>query len=115
MAGLLVTEMMSKPALSPLVAAYADAYDELVGYVRARVGCSATAADIVQETYLRATASPQQDSLANPRAFLYRVAGNLALDHSASCARAPNTSSTGLCSSSTTRLFRRQCADRLSA
>jgi RNA polymerase sigma factor (sigma-70 family) len=77
----LVTEMMSESARSPLVAAYADSYDELVGYVRARVGCSATAADIVQETYLRATASPHRETLANPRAFLYRVAGNLAVDH----------------------------------
>lgn len=64
-----------------LLGAYESVYEELMGFVRARVGCSATAADIVQETYLRAAASPLGSELKNPRAFLYRVAGNLAVDH----------------------------------
>jgi RNA polymerase sigma factor (sigma-70 family) len=72
---------MTKLALSPLVAAYANIYGELIGFVRARVRSSAIAADIVQDTYLRATASPHHHTLDNPRAFLYQVAGNLVVDH----------------------------------
>jgi RNA polymerase sigma-70 factor (ECF subfamily) len=72
---------MTKLALSPLVVAYGNIYGELIGFVRARVRCSTTAADIVQDTYLRAVASSQSHALDNPQAFLYRVASNLAVDH----------------------------------
>src|SRR5262245_20319082 len=68
-------------ATSILVSAIEQSYDELLGFVSARVGCRATAADIVQETYLRVAAVETPDAVANPRAFVYAVAGNLAVDH----------------------------------
>ncbi len=67
--------------VSALLSAFELCYDDLVGYVRARVGCSATAADIVQDTYLRVRAVEGVERIGNPRAFVYRVAANLAIDH----------------------------------
>lgn len=66
---------------SALVAAIEQSYNELLGYVSARVGCRATAADIVHETYLRVAVMPGAEAIGNPKAFVYTVAGNLALDH----------------------------------
>jgi len=62
--------------LTQAVEAY---YDELKSFVRRRTGSSALAEDVVQETWLRASAAGivMPD---NPRAYLYRVAANLAID-----------------------------------
>lgn len=55
-------------------------YEELCRYVRRKTGSASLAEDIVQDTWLRAStraaAMPE-----NPRAYLYRMAGNLAIDH----------------------------------
>ena len=64
--------------LGALVAAHHAA---LTAFVRRRVGCPAIAGDIVQEAYARLAGRAAPMPPANPRAFLYRVAGNLALDH----------------------------------
>lgn len=54
---------------------------QLLTYVQARVGCPATAADIVQDTYLRLARQTSESRVGNPRAFVFRIARNLALDH----------------------------------
>ena len=72
---------MHDSAARPLLAAFEVYYDELLAFVRRRVNCPAFAADIVQDTYVRVASGGLPTSVANPRAFLYRVAGNLALDH----------------------------------
>jgi RNA polymerase sigma factor (sigma-70 family) len=68
-------------AVSVLVSTIEQSYEELLGYVSARVGCRATAADIVHETYLRVAVISRADGIENPKAFVYTVASNLALDH----------------------------------
>lgn len=56
-------------------------YSNLLGFVRRKVRSGEVAQDIVQETWLRISTLPQEQGIDNPRAFLYRVANNLALDY----------------------------------
>lgn len=51
----------------------------LARYLAKRVGAE-FASDLVQDVFLRAATSPQIATLANPRAFLYRIAQNLLVD-----------------------------------
>ena len=55
-------------------------YEELRRFILRRTGSPAIAEDVVQETWIRATASGAVMP-DNPRAYLYRMAGNLAIDH----------------------------------
>ena len=71
---------MKPDATREPIGTYLRIYARLKAYVARRVGCPDTAEDIVQDAYLR-IASSTQESLGTPEAYLYRVAGNLALDH----------------------------------
>jgi RNA polymerase sigma factor (sigma-70 family) len=51
----------------------------LARYLAKRVGPE-IANDLVQDVFLRAATSPQLTTLANPRAFLHRIAQNLLVD-----------------------------------
>lgn len=64
-----------------LISAFQTHYDELLRFLTRRLGNVAWAEDVVQETYLR-LASVQEATAAikDPRAYLFRVAGNLAID-----------------------------------
>lgn len=54
-------------------------YAELHRYIRRRTGSSSIADDVIQETWIRAsTANVAMPD--NPRAYLFRMAGNLAVD-----------------------------------
>jgi RNA polymerase sigma-70 factor (ECF subfamily) len=55
-------------------------YDELLGFVKHRVGCPQTAADVVQDAYLRLL-NRGQAQVEQPRAFFYRVVGSVMIDH----------------------------------
>lgn len=54
---------------------------DLLAMLRRMVGCHDTAADLAQETYLRLADMPVSQFIVSPRAFLFRTAKNLALDH----------------------------------
>lgn len=69
-----------------LVSAFLSHQTELRQFLLHRVNCNETAEDLLQETYLR-IALYNADTVLNQRAFLYRVAGNLALDYLRSQAR----------------------------
>lgn len=66
---------------SDLEGFFQDYRSELVAKLRRIVGCADTAADLAQETYLRVIGSPRELDIAYPRAYLHRIATNLALDH----------------------------------
>ncbi|HVY17260.1 MAG TPA: RNA polymerase sigma factor [Rhodopila sp.] len=55
--------------------------DRLKSHVRNRVGSGVEAEDIAQETWVRALAGKGGSTIGNVRAYLLRVAGNLAIDH----------------------------------
>jgi len=72
--------MSSSPSLD-LEQLFHEHHHDLLAMLRCMVGCPATAADLAQEAYVRlADASPSRD-IISPRAFLLRIAKNLALDH----------------------------------
>jgi len=60
---------------------------ELLQFLTSKVNCAETAADLVQETYLRVARHSASGEILNQRAFLFRIADNLALDHLRSKAR----------------------------
>jgi RNA polymerase sigma factor (sigma-70 family) len=64
-----------------LIAGFQDCYADLVRYLVRRTGDPVCAADIVQDVYVRiATTQADMGAIGNERAYLYRVAGNLAID-----------------------------------
>lgn len=67
--------------LVSLYAALERHYDELLVYARCLVHCPVQAADIVQEAGLRVASGRLPRSVGNPRAYLYRVIRNIAVDH----------------------------------
>lgn len=54
---------------------------DLLAMLRRMVGCQETAADLAQEAYIRLADVPTSQIIVSPRAFLFRTATNLALDH----------------------------------
>jgi RNA polymerase sigma factor (sigma-70 family) len=54
---------------------------DLLAMLRRMVGCQETAADLAQEAYIRLADIPTSQVISSPRAFLFRTATNLALDH----------------------------------
>lgn len=71
---------MSGVALPTIAQVVELHYGELRAYARRRVGNAATADDLVQEACLR-LASVDAGKIENPRAFLYRIIGNLVIDY----------------------------------
>lgn len=55
-------------------------YEELTGYLTRRLGSAGEARDVVHDTYLRLQRVESVPDVRNPRAYLYRVADNIALD-----------------------------------
>ena len=56
-------------------------WDEVAAFLTRRLGDPAAAADLTQETYLRAAGLPSNTALMNPRAWLFATARNLLVDH----------------------------------
>jgi len=71
----------------PLTAAFLRHQAELRQFLIRQVNCPDTAADLLHDTFLQIAQLAVGAEIANPRAFLYRVAGNLALDHIRMAAR----------------------------
>ncbi|MCC9626112.1 sigma-70 family RNA polymerase sigma factor [Thalassospira sp. MA62] len=73
---------MARSSASILVASFQENYEQLLRFLTRKLnGDSESAADVVQDTYVRlAGATEPEDAIDNPRAYVYRVAGNLAID-----------------------------------
>jgi RNA polymerase sigma-70 factor (ECF subfamily) len=54
---------------------------DLMQFLAFKVQCAETAADLTQETYLRIANHPDPGNIENIRAYLFRIANNLALDY----------------------------------
>ena len=65
-----------------LETAYADNRDRLLHYLTRQLKCRQTAEDILQDVFLAIPKVRSIRPLVNPRAFLFRIAGNLAINRS---------------------------------
>ncbi|MDD2109101.1 sigma-70 family RNA polymerase sigma factor [Pseudomonas asiatica] len=72
--------MLTSPA-SGLLASFQEHYDDLLQFLTRRMSDRQRAADVAQETYLRLVNIDQQAvPVLHARSFIFRVAGNLAID-----------------------------------
>ena len=73
---------MGRQDVSTLLASFRDNYRDLLRFLTRRTGGDAErAADLAQDTYVKLAAlGPVGGEIRNPRAYVYRVAGNLAID-----------------------------------
>lgn len=69
---------MSADRVEPLYTSHAE---EIRVYLTRRLGDHLLAADLVQDLFLRVAEKPGIGDLDNVRAYLYRMASNLATDH----------------------------------
>lgn len=72
-----MSQSIHHPAISQWFASYAD---DLLGFFRYKIG-EPDAPDLVQDVYLRALTYPAAGEVREPRAFLFRIAANLVVDH----------------------------------
>ncbi|MFC4313741.1 RNA polymerase sigma factor [Steroidobacter flavus] len=63
-----------------LVRAFSEHQGDLIRFLAKRLRCLFTARDVAQEVYLRTLRVPEAQ-VENPRAFLFEIASNLAIDH----------------------------------
>nr|WP_246250732.1 sigma-70 family RNA polymerase sigma factor [Bradyrhizobium cajani] len=70
---------MSDVVVAPISALIDAYYGELRSYASRKLRNPVAAEDIVQEAWLR-FASSDNENIANPRAYLYRLVGNLVID-----------------------------------
>ncbi len=67
---------------SPVItAAYHNHADELRRYIQAKLGCSHTAEDLVQEAYIRLYRMGDMGHVEDLKSYLFRIAHNLIIDH----------------------------------
>jgi RNA polymerase sigma-70 factor (ECF subfamily) len=64
-----------------ITAIYMAHHRELVNRLSRMLLCRETARDIAQESFLTLTQTARDEAIGHPRAFLHRIATNLALDH----------------------------------
>jgi len=77
MAGL---DSIAQPQL--LQTLYADHQRWLQGWLRKKLGCGFTAADLTQDTFVRLMVRPRElDAKHDPRAYLATIAKGLVVDH----------------------------------
>ncbi|HWB49293.1 MAG TPA: sigma-70 family RNA polymerase sigma factor [Stellaceae bacterium] len=72
---------MTESAIRTLAEAVEVYYEELKAFVLRRTSSPALAADILQETWLRAALAKPGARVVNQRAYLHRVAEHVAMDH----------------------------------
>jgi RNA polymerase sigma factor (sigma-70 family) len=65
---------------SSLIQVLSESYGELVGYLTRRLGGRSEAEDAFQDTFLKAQGIAAASEIANPRAYVFRIAENVATD-----------------------------------
>lgn len=66
---------------TPLVRAFRENERDLIHFLVTRLKSAFAAQDIAQEIYLKASSADEQVPVRNGRAYLFRMAANLAIDH----------------------------------
>lgn len=60
---------------------YRQQHQALISFLQSRLGSIQEAHDVAQETYERLLNNDKTGIINNPRAFVFRIANNLAIDH----------------------------------
>ena len=72
---------MPSPSPSRLLASFQEHYDDLLSFLTRRLRDRHRAADVAQETWIKlAKIDPHSITVLNDRHFIFKVAGNLAID-----------------------------------
>jgi RNA polymerase sigma factor (sigma-70 family) len=71
----------AKPFMLSSSEVYRQCFAKLLRSLTARLRCADTATDIAQEAFARLLTASSAAVIHNPLGFLFRVAGNLAIDH----------------------------------
>jgi RNA polymerase sigma-70 factor (ECF subfamily) len=66
---------------SAITSLYIEHVGEIRRFLARRLSCVEAAADLAHEVFIRYMAAEPASPIQNPRAFLFRIAGNLAIDH----------------------------------
>ncbi|GGB02886.1 RNA polymerase sigma factor [Brucella endophytica] len=66
---------------SPLLHMLTLHYADLVRHLTKKLGNAASARDVAQDTYLRLRHLPAETLVLSPRAYIFRVANNIAVDY----------------------------------
>lgn len=66
---------------SAITTLYIEHIGELRRFLVRRLSCIEVAAELAHETFVRYLVAAPTAPVVNPRAFLYRIAGNLAIDY----------------------------------
>lgn len=72
--------MSVSPNSNHLLTVFQEHYADLLAFLARRLGNVEKAADVAQDTYLRLAGLSDTAQILEPRAFVFRVAGNLAID-----------------------------------
>lgn len=62
-------------------AAYRAHFSEILLFICSRVQCDLTSQDLAQDVFVKFSRAAGRDHIVNPRAFLYRTAKNVIIDH----------------------------------
>lgn len=65
----------------PCLTAFEEHHNDLLRFFTHKLGCRDLAADCTQDTYMHLVRMRTSIDVQNPRAFLFRVAANLAVDN----------------------------------
>lgn len=71
---------MGRESSTRLLAAFEGQYSELLRFLVRRTGDPQRAEDVAQEAWLKVAGGVPEAAVRNPRAYLFRVAANLATD-----------------------------------
>ncbi|WP_033046090.1 MULTISPECIES: sigma-70 family RNA polymerase sigma factor [Pseudomonas] len=78
---------MKDTGRSPLVKLFLSSYEDFKSRLRKRLGSEELANDVLHETYLRVDRMVDTQDIAQPNAYLYRMALNIAADRRQADAR----------------------------
>lgn len=72
---------MQNGQITPCLSAFEQHHNDLLRFFTRKLGCRDLAADCTQDTYVHLARMGTTVDVQNPRAFLFRVAANLAVDN----------------------------------
>ena len=68
---------------------YIEHIGEIRRFLARRLSCVDVAAELAHEVFIRYMVAEPQPPVQNPRAFLFRIAGNIAIDHARANSQKP--------------------------